>query len=160
MLLQSGNNYFSFLDQLECFLYLYYNKILRFFNFYFRSKVLRFRSKCDILLQGGKMIGERLRELRNSKNLSMDDVESATGITDSRLYRIEKGITKHPSLDDISTLLNFYKIPLVSFLCQEGYCYKSDTPLEKIELLNDFEIAHIQDEIDFILKEKGMENGI
>ncbi len=90
----------------------------------------------------------------------MDDVADATGISDSRLFRIEKGITKHPSLDDISILLKFYKIPLVSFLCQEGYCDISNTLLKNIEQLNAFEIEHIQAEIDFIIKEKEMKNGI
>ena len=84
----------------------------------------------------------------------------ATGISDSRLSKIERGITEHPSLDDISTLLKFYEIPLVSFLCQEGYCEKIDTNLKNLELLNNFEIEHIQAEIDFILKEKGLNNGV
>lgn len=106
------------------------------------------------------MIGEKLRDIRNSKNLSLGAVESATGISDSRLSKIERGITEHPSLDDISTLLRFYEIPLVSFLCQEGYCEKFDTNLKNLELLNNFEIEHIQDEIDFILKEKGLNNGV
>ena len=106
------------------------------------------------------MIGEKLRDIRNSKNLSLEDVEKHTGITNSRLSRIERGLNKHPSLDDISTLLKCYEIPLVSFLCQEGYCEKVDTPLKNLELLNNFEIEHIQAEIDFILKEKGLKNGI
>ena len=106
------------------------------------------------------MIGEKLKDIRNSKNLSLEDVEKHTGITNSRLSRIERGLNKHPSLDDISTLLNFYGIPLISFLRQEGYCEKVDTPLKNLELLNNFEIEHIQAEIDFILKEKGLKNGI
>ena len=106
------------------------------------------------------MIGEKLRDIRNSKNLSLGAVELATGISDSRLSKIERGITEHPSLDDISTLLKFYEIPLISFLYQEGYCEKSGTSLKNLELLNNFEIEHIQDEIDFILKEKGLNNGV
>lgn len=106
------------------------------------------------------MIGKKLRALRESKNISLSTVESATGISDSRLSKIERGITKHPSLDDISTLLEFYETPLVSFLYQEGYCKKNNTLLKNIELLNDFEIEHIQAEIDFILKEKRLQNGI
>ena len=106
------------------------------------------------------MIGETLKDIRNSKNLSLEDVEKHTGITNSRLSRIERGLNKHPSLDDISNLLNFYGIPLISFLRQEGYCEKVDTPLKNLELLNNFEIEHIQAEIDFILKEKGLNNGV
>jgi len=106
------------------------------------------------------MVGERLRNIRNSKGLSLDEVNKCTGITNSRLSKIERGITEHPSLDDISTLLKFYEIPLISFLYQEGYCEKSGTSLKNLELLNNFEIEHIQAEIDFILKEKGFNNGI
>ena len=106
------------------------------------------------------MVGERLRDIRDSKGLSLDDVHKSTGITNSRLSRIERGLNKHPSLDDISTLLKFYEIPLVSFLCQEGYCKKEISSLKKLEFLDEFEIKHIQDEIDFILKEKGLQNGI
>lgn len=106
------------------------------------------------------MIGDSLRIIRNSKGLSLDDVELATGISDSRLSKIERGLNKHPSLDDISALLHFYNVPLVSFLCQEGYCKEDLTSLSGLELLNKFEIEHIQAEIDFILKEKGLSNGI
>lgn len=106
------------------------------------------------------MVGERLRAIRNLKGLSLEEVAKSTGITNSRLSKIERGITQHPSLDDINVLLKLYEIPLVSFLCQEGYCEKCFSVLNNIELLNRFEIEHIQDEIDFILKEKGIENGV
>lgn len=106
------------------------------------------------------MIGEKLRTIRNSKGLSLGEVELATGISDSRLSKIERGLNEHPSLDDISILLNFYNVPLISFLCQEGYCEKESVGLRGLDLLNSFEMEHIQSEIDFILKEKGLENGI
>ena len=106
------------------------------------------------------MVGERLRTIRNSKSLSLEEVTKATGITNSRLSKIERGITEHPSLDDISTLLNFYGIPLISFLSKEGYCQKDSTLLNNLELLNNFELEHLQAEIDFIMKEKGLNNGI
>lgn len=106
------------------------------------------------------MVGEKLRNIRESKGLSLDDVHESTGITNSRLSRIERGLNEHPSLDDISVLLKFYGIPLFSFLCQEGYCDKNDASLKNIDLLNNFEINHIQAEIDFILEEKGLKNGI
>jgi hypothetical protein len=48
-------------------------------------------------------------------------------------------------------------VPLLAFLCNEGYCdcETNTSVLKHVELLNDFEIAHVQNEIDFILKEKG-----
>ena len=71
------------------------------------------------------MIGEKLRDIRNSKNLSLEDVEKHTGITNSRLSRIERGLNKHPSLDDISTLLKCYEIPLVSFCVKKVIAKRS-----------------------------------
>ena len=106
------------------------------------------------------MIGERLRNIRESKGLSMEEVSKSTGITNSRLSKIERGITKHPTLNDISILLKLYEIPLIAFLCQEGFCTNDLMPLKNFDLLNKFEKEHIQAEIDFILKEKGLQNGI
>lgn len=101
------------------------------------------------------MIGERLKELRLCKNISMDQIEELTGITDSRLSRIERGMVKHVAFDDIVKLLKAMDVPLLAFLSDEGYCEVNTSVLKHIELLNDFEIAHVQSEIDFILKEKG-----
>jgi len=100
------------------------------------------------------MIGERLKELRLCKNISMDQIEELTGITDSRLSRIERGMVKHVAFDDIVKLLKAMDVPLLAFLSDEGYCEYNISALKHVELLNDFEIAHIQNEIDFILKEK------
>ena len=100
------------------------------------------------------MIGERLKELRLCKNISMDQIEELTGITDSRLSRIERGMVKHVAFDVIVNLLKAMDVPLLAFLSDEGYCEYNISALKHVELLNDFEIAHIQNEIDFILKEK------
>ena len=104
------------------------------------------------------MIGEKLRSLRNSKQLSMAKVYKLTGITDSRLSNIERGMTQHLSLDDLCSLLKIYDVPLISFLYEEGYLYHQKDLFNNLELLNEFEIEHIQDEINFIIKEKGIKN--
>lgn len=98
------------------------------------------------------MIGEKLKLIRNSKHLSIASVSEATGITNSRLSKIERGLIKHPSLDDINSILKVYNIPLISVLCEEGYCNQIDNVLKNIEQLNEFEITHIQNEIDFLIK--------
>lgn len=102
------------------------------------------------------MIGQKLKSIRLLRKLSLNTVSLKTGITDSRLSKIERGIIEHPSLDDISTILKVYDIPLISILCEEGYCNKNDGVFKNAELLNEFEIKHVQNEIDFILKEKGI----
>lgn len=106
------------------------------------------------------MIGEYLKEIRISKKYSIKNVSKKTGITDSRLSKIERGIIEHPSLDDINTILKAYEVPLLFILCKEGYCTKNDEMLKGIELLNEFELNHVQNEINFILKEKGLKNEV
>lgn len=101
------------------------------------------------------MIGEGLRELRLSRNISMEQVEKMTGITNSRLSRIERDLNKHIALDDIVKLLKVFDVPLLAFLHSVGYCEVNTSVFKHVELLNDCEIVHIQNEIDFILKEKG-----
>ncbi len=100
------------------------------------------------------MIGEKLKSIRNSKHLSLACVSEATGITNSRLSKIERGLIKHPSLDDINAILKVYNIPLSSVLCEEGYCNQNNSVLKNIELLNELEITHIQNEIDFLIKHR------
>ena len=108
------------------------------------------------LILKDSMIGQRLRELRLAKNISMDQIEEMTGITDSRLSRIERGLIQHVAFEDVINLLKAFDVPLIAFLCNEGYCEIDNSVLKNVELLNEFEIAHVQSEIDFILKEKGL----
>lgn len=102
------------------------------------------------------MVGQKLKELRISKKLSQDDVSKATGITDSRLSKIERGVIAHPSLDDINAILKVYQVPLIAFLCDVGYCKSNANVFRNVEKLTEFEIEHVQAEIDFIIKEKEM----
>jgi transcriptional regulator with XRE-family HTH domain len=60
-----------------------------------------------------KQIGEKLRKLRESKNLTTREVAEAIGITHSYVSRIENG--KAPSLDKLKKLCDFYHVD-VSFL--------------------------------------------
>lgn len=124
------------------------------------QQIIAFSQQICYNFMGDRMIGEKLKAIRISKKISINAVSEKTGITNSRLSKIERGIIPHPTLDDIIAILKVYEVPLLSILCEEGYCDKSDGVLKNLELLSEFEINHIQDEIDFILKEKGMENGI
>ena len=72
------------------------------------------------------LIGEKLKAIRISKKISINTVSEKTGITNSRLSKIERGIIPHPSLDDINAILKVYEVPLLSVLCEEGYCDKRD----------------------------------
>jgi len=43
------------------------------------------------------IIGQRLREIRDAKNLSQDDIERATGLVRPYISRVENGQTFAPS---------------------------------------------------------------
>ena len=82
------------------------------------------------------MIGERLRNIRESKGLSMEEVSNSTGITNSRLSKIERGITKHPTLNDISILLELYGVPLIAFLASSVIVDRSREILSGVAVLS------------------------
>jgi transcriptional regulator with XRE-family HTH domain len=46
------------------------------------------------------LIGQRLREIRDAKNLSQDDIEKATGLVRSYISRVENGHTV-PSIETL-----------------------------------------------------------
>lgn len=54
-------------------------------------------------------IGKRLREAREQKNLTQDDVAKKTGITASYFARIERG-EENPSLAVLQSIINVLKI--------------------------------------------------
>lgn len=60
-----------------------------------------------------KQIGEKLRKLREDKNLTTRQVGEAIGIAHSYVSMIENG--KVPSLDKIKKLCDFYNVD-ISFL--------------------------------------------
>ena len=107
-------------------------------------------------------LGTLLRKIRNEKKLSMITVCNATGITNSRLSRIERGKNKSaPPATDLAKLADLYNVDLKTLLPQSDTNPKEISDdnsliLKNIDLLSASELRHIQDEIDFILVQKGM----
>ena len=64
------------------------------------------------------IISERIRELRESKELSQGDVEEKTGLLRCYLSRIENGHTV-PSLETLQKLAKAFEVPLY-FLFYDG----------------------------------------
>ncbi len=60
-------------------------------------------------------IGDRLRELREAKNLSQGDIEKRTGLLRPYLSRVENGHTV-PSIETLKKLARALKVPLYQFL--------------------------------------------
>lgn len=105
-------------------------------------------------------LGLFLRTARLKKGLSMMSVCEETGITNSRLSRIENGLCKHaPPIDDVISLLVLYDIDfgeILSFFQIDAINSLSHhTPtLKNIDQLDAKELRHIQDEINFIISQK------
>ena len=103
-----------------------------------------------------KEVGNYLKSIRNSLDLSLKNVNQKTGITDSRLSRIEKG-NVNPDPTTLKLLANLYKIDLIDLYLQYGYLDDIDlSSYKKVfsfsELLTDDERNHIQNEIYLFTK--------
>lgn len=79
-------------------------------------------------------LGIRLKTYRENSNYTLKDVSKKTGITDSRLCKIEKGTLNCPA-EDLRKLGKLYGIPLVSLFLEAGYLDEKD--LEKYQFVFD-----------------------
>jgi transcriptional regulator with XRE-family HTH domain len=61
------------------------------------------------------ILSDRIRELREEKNLSQGDIERRTGLIRSYLSRVENGHTV-PSLDTLEKLASAFELPLYVLL--------------------------------------------
>lgn len=121
---------------------------------------LHFCSKYDILHLGDYManLGIKLRNYRTSLRLSLHQVMELTGITNSRLSKMEREEIICPALD-LMKLAKVYNVPIVSLYLDAGYLSPSDLPeysseFSGLSLLDEDEKKHIQDEINFLNRKK------
>jgi transcriptional regulator with XRE-family HTH domain len=70
------------------------------------------------------LIGQRLREVRESKDLSQGDIERRTGLLRCYISRVEHGHTV-PSLETLQKLANGLEVPLHALF------HDGKSPLEK-----------------------------
>jgi len=73
-------------------------------------------------------IGRRLRELRESRNLSQGDIEVRTGLLRCYTSRVENGHTV-PSVETIAKYANALGIPLYAFFPSEENAPRVEPPL-------------------------------
>lgn len=105
-------------------------------------------------------LGDYLKEARIQQGLSLKDVYRETGISDSRLSRIENG-TKAFEVGPSYTkaLAKLYKIDLVDLLINAGYLdanalFSYEQVFRNVDLLSGDERKHIQEQIDLFTKER------
>lgn len=105
-------------------------------------------------------LGEVLRNARNEQHLTMKDVYDHTGITDSRLSRMENGKC-FPDPDSLRKLSLLYKQNTVEMLLLSGHITSEDLSayskvFPNVELLDSNEKDMLKDLIQyFIFKKRG-----
>jgi transcriptional regulator with XRE-family HTH domain len=55
-------------------------------------------------------LGKRLLELRLKRGLSLRDIAAETGVADSLLSKMERGLTAQPTQSNLNRLAEFYEI--------------------------------------------------
>lgn len=99
-------------------------------------------------------LGQYLKSLRNSKHMSMADVHDQTGITNSRLSKLERDQITDPSISVICKLSKCYKVDVINILNEAGMGIEKTTPFQHTSFLNKDEIASLQCIIDLLTKER------
>lgn len=66
-------------------------------------------------------LGDKLRQLRDIKELTLRQVEEETGVSNSYLNQIENGKVKDPSPHILHKLAEFYNVPYALLLELAGY---------------------------------------
>ena len=104
--------------------------------------------------------GDYLKDIRNQKGISLAKVQQLTGITNSRLCRVEKGSDGILTPAEIKKLASLYGVAVVPMYLMAGYLDTSDleeyqSGFKNTNLLDADEKKHIQAQIDFIIKKKG-----
>lgn len=99
-------------------------------------------------------LGQYLKTLRNSKHMSLADVYKQTGITDSRLSKLENDQTADPSISVICKLSKCYKVDVINMLNEAGMDIEKSTPFQHTSFLNKDETAGLQRIIDLLTKER------
>lgn len=65
------------------------------------------------------MIGERLKELRQQKRMSLSELAEKSGVAKSYVSAIERGLQDNPSIQVIEKLVSILGVPLQQFLSDE-----------------------------------------
>jgi len=113
-----------------------------------------------IYFRGDSMseLGDRLKESREKIGLSQKKVFEMTGITDSRLSKMERGqIACSP--EDLRRLSDLYNVNLIPLYKLADYLNDNDIReyqfvFRGVSSLDDEEMQHIQAQIDFLNKKR------
>lgn len=100
-------------------------------------------------------LGSLLKSSRESKKLTLEQVEKATSITNSRLSRMENSMGKFPTPADLRKLAKLYDLDIVSLFICAGFLEESDLDnyqkcFKDIECLTVSEMSWVQEGISLL----------
>jgi transcriptional regulator with XRE-family HTH domain len=75
------------------------------------------------------VIGDKLRTLREQKNLSQGDIEKRTGLLRCYISRVENGHTV-PSVDTLEKMARALEVPMYRLFTDEDHVKKPNLPAE------------------------------
>ena len=104
-------------------------------------------------------LGSYLKQAREKKGFSMNDVYQLTGITDSRISKLENNSYTEPSPLMLKKLAECYSISIVDLFIRAGYLTFESLNLcsqifQGIDRLTDDDRKHIQGQIDYIISKQ------
>lgn len=102
-------------------------------------------------------LGIFLKNVRNEKKLSLKTVQKFTGISDSRLSRIENGDNASPAPADLKMLSHLYQIDIIEIFLLAGYLTPEDLSnyqhtFKNVDRLSPEEMQNIQNSINLFTK--------
>jgi len=106
-----------------------------------------------------KNIGGILKGARAECGLSLKEAAKGSGLTDSKILRIENGLIKEPSASSVKSLCDLYGLSTVSVFLEAGWIGTKDLKdyqlvFKGVDSLSEEEKKHVQEEIDFIAKSR------
>jgi transcriptional regulator with XRE-family HTH domain len=78
------------------------------------------------------VIGDKLKELRETKNLSQGDIEKRTGLLRCYISRVENGHTV-PSVDTLEKMARALEIPMYRLFTDDEHVKKPNIPISNAE---------------------------
>ena len=104
-------------------------------------------------------LGSFLRCARKAKCVSMNEVYRHTGITNSRISKLENNSYKEPSPVVLKKLADYYEVSVVDLFIRAGYLTYDSLNIcpqifHGVEKLTDDDRNHIQGQIDYIVSKQ------
>jgi transcriptional regulator with XRE-family HTH domain len=82
------------------------------------------------------VIGDKLKELRETKNLSQGDIEKRTGLLRCYISRVENGHTV-PSVDTLEKMARALEVPMYRLFTDDEHVKKPNIPFSERETARD-----------------------